>query len=758
MSGAVIDAVASRIGDHAEAHRLPRVRVILHGGEPLLAGQAQIKRLVAALRRALPPYTTLDLRLQTNGLLLAADEAFCAMLVDSGFKIGVSLDGDRTANDRNRVRANGTGSYEQTRRAIQRLSSPRYRHGFAGLLCTIDLLNDPVSTYVALAELDPPRIDFLLPHGNWDTPPPRPPARLAESYGDWLIAVFERWHEDGRLPPIRIFDSIRSASLGDGTLTEALGTEPSDLVVVETDGAIEQSDALKTAYHGAAATGFTVLNDSFDEAARHPGFDTPRAGKAGLCAKCRTCSVVDICGGGLYAHRYRSSNGFDNPSVHCDSLIKIIKRVSVATVGVVAQPVPFHGFPARDFDALASGLGDARAIAALRVVQLSLAKELLAGVLERARASGAYSRRAWEAIEEVERRAPDAFATVLQHPFLRVWAQRCMAALDGPEEDSREVSYLTWLAIAVAVRAGLDTEVESVVRDGVLVLPSVGVFEFVELTDANVRLIARSRSATVEIGSGLADASRWRAPAVLTSGGDSLALDDCDPYRNCFEWQLEPRVAPAQVRSWRTLFDSAWRTIRSLHDEYAPALSAGLTTVVPLAPVARTQVSATARAAFGAVAIALPTSCDELAMQLIHEFQHVKLGALLDMFELYDSADDRLFDAPWRTDKRPLEALLQGAYAHVAVADVWRARWTRGDLPTGQARMAAARFVYWRDHTAAVLETLAGTGSLSALGTRLVGSLHERVARAPEAPVTPEIQAMARALADRAQADSARCG
>jgi hypothetical protein len=44
------------------------------------------------------------------------------------------------------------------------------------------------------------------------------------------------------------------------------------------------------------------------------------------------------------------------------------------------------------------------------------------------------------------------------------------------------------------------------------------------------------------------------------------------------------------------------------------------------------------RHAFGAVGTALPSTADDLALLLIHEFQHVKLGALQDMYDLLNAA------------------------------------------------------------------------------------------------------------------------
>ncbi len=99
------------------------------------------------------------------------------------------------------------------------------------------------------------------------------------------------------------------------------------MVVVETDGTIEQADSIKVAYDGAPATDLDVFSHALDEAAAHPAIKARQRGIAGLSATCRRCPVVISCGGGLYAHRYRSGAGFDNPSVYCADLEKIITYI-----------------------------------------------------------------------------------------------------------------------------------------------------------------------------------------------------------------------------------------------------------------------------------------------------------------------------------------------------------------------------------------------------------------------------------------------
>ena len=52
MSEETADMTARRIGEHARAHELTEIMLILHGGEPLLAGRELISRLVMSTRRS----------------------------------------------------------------------------------------------------------------------------------------------------------------------------------------------------------------------------------------------------------------------------------------------------------------------------------------------------------------------------------------------------------------------------------------------------------------------------------------------------------------------------------------------------------------------------------------------------------------------------------------------------------------------------------------------------------------------------------
>lgn len=331
MSKAVIDRLATRIAEHAVSHELDSVKVVLHGGEPLLAGADRLRYAVERVRETVRDITEastrVDFGIQTNGVALGRE--YLALFDELDVSIGVSMDGGTLAHDRHRRHADGRGSHAEVASALRQLVRAPYRRLFSGLLCTIDLANDPIETYESLLRWDPPAVDFLLPHGNWDAPPPgRSPGQTETPYADWLIALFEHWYTAPvEKTLILIFREIIDLLLGGASCSEAIGLSPVAVLVIETDGSIEQSDILKSAYPGASHTGFSLARNTFDEVLTLPHFAARQLGVGALSNACSACSVRRICGGGQYAHRYRAGSGFANPSVYCPDLLRLIRHI-----------------------------------------------------------------------------------------------------------------------------------------------------------------------------------------------------------------------------------------------------------------------------------------------------------------------------------------------------------------------------------------------------------------------------------------------
>jgi uncharacterized protein len=337
MPWTIVDQTAARIAEHIHSHDLTQVTVIMHGGEPLLAGPDLISHVVTTIRDQAGPQARVNVSLQTNGASL--NTGYLQLFASLDIRVGISLDGDAVAHDRHRRYRNGQGSHRKVVTALKHLAAEPYRHLFGGLLCTIDVRNDPVATYEALLQFDPPMIDLLLPHGTWTAPPPqRLPDSSSTPYADWLIAVFDRWFAAPRQETrIRLFEEIMHLLVGGTSASEAVGLSPVSVVVIETDGGIEQSDLLKSAYHGAPWTGLHVTRDPFDAALLLPPVAARQIGVKGLATKCLECRIHRVCGGGLYPHRYRSGSGFANPSVYCPDLFRLIMHIRQAVVVGISE-------------------------------------------------------------------------------------------------------------------------------------------------------------------------------------------------------------------------------------------------------------------------------------------------------------------------------------------------------------------------------------------------------------------------------------
>ncbi|WTI82678.1 FxsB family radical SAM/SPASM domain protein [Streptomyces sp. NBC_00726] len=329
-SPAVLDRTAARIAEHAAAHGLGGIALVLHGGEPLLAGPGRLAALADAVRERAPAGCAVHTTVQTNATLLTGPAV--STLARHGIRIGISLDGGLAAHNTLRTDHAGRPSWPAASRGA-RLLADHHPEAYAGILTVVDPATDPVEMYESLLALRPPALDLLLPHGNWSSPPPGLSAATGPGrptpYGDWLCTVFDRWWGAPRRETrIRLFEECFALLLGLPAATESLGLDPVNAVVVETDGSIEQVDSLKSAYDGAAATGLDVFHHTFDEALRHPGVAARQAGAGALAAACRACPLLTVCGGGHYAHRYRADNGFRNPSVYCADLERLIRHIA----------------------------------------------------------------------------------------------------------------------------------------------------------------------------------------------------------------------------------------------------------------------------------------------------------------------------------------------------------------------------------------------------------------------------------------------
>ncbi|WP_242418921.1 MULTISPECIES: HEXXH motif domain-containing protein [Frankia] len=432
-----------------------------------------------------------------------------------------------------------------------------------------------------------------------------------------------------------------------------------------------------------------------------------------------------------------------------------------------------HRLAAADFDELAVGGGGAEVVHRLRATQLSKRLLTLRAVMDDAArlapTAGGRLARSFEVLVAAQRAAPDMVDELLLSPGFGLWAMHCLRRMRGavsspiPLED--DLAGLGALAVAAALRAGLEAEVPVLIRDDELVLPTLGRYRGASSGWAQARtaggtltlrtagspqehpvLIARAAGAAER--NLIRDAgSDWEPIPTLDAqaAGEriELRLDFVDPARLLLDLPMTSEIVPEALDLWRQRLAEGWRILCRCDPRAARAIAAGLTTVFPLRPTSgATELSASVGEAFGAVAMTLPKDGLSCAAALVHEFQHNKLSALLDLVTLVEPVEGRLLYAPWRADPRPLPGLLQGAYAYLGLTGFWD--FQRRVLP--EPAYAHFEFARWREEVWRVLVAIRLSGALTPPGLRFLDGMRTVVWRHRQAAVPAEPRMLARRI------------
>ena len=342
MSTRVVDDILMRTLENCTKHGVDHFSFVLHGGEPLLADKEFFIYFVTRASEVLPKTIQYRFMMQTNGILL--DEEWCKLLGQLDIRIGISLDGMKEDNDKFRVDHAGRGSYDQIVSAFKLAqNSPHITTG-TGLLSVININADPVKLYHHFRELNVHGLDWLLPDANYDNRPPQPTPDKAWAgetpYADWLITIFDLWFaEKNERYDVRMFYYIVHSILGGEFMADNLGQLNNEVLVIETDGGIEAVDSLKSCGEGFTKAGANVSTHSFEEAMQTRLARIYHLSHQLLPRKCLACPVREVCGGGSIYNRYSKENGFNNPSVYCGDLLKLITHIQNKVVGQLPSDI-----------------------------------------------------------------------------------------------------------------------------------------------------------------------------------------------------------------------------------------------------------------------------------------------------------------------------------------------------------------------------------------------------------------------------------
>lgn len=405
-----------------------------------------------------------------------------------------------------------------------------------------------------------------------------------------------------------------------------------------------------------------------------------------------------------------------------------------------------HSLATTDLRELASGRGSARIVGQLATAQFSKRLLCLRLLMDTVRqmAPGEADRfhSAYNLLADVQARDPRAVAQVLMYPSVGMWSLHCLRALrcgNQRAEIAAELGYLGAIAAAAATRAEHGFEITVPMQSGSIMLPTLGLAQLGNEHDGGL-VVLRGENGRIEVDTGRhvvnispiidegTDGPGWSQlrRLIATTSGHTLGifLDDLDPYRASLRLPLSSRLPAEEVEMWGRTLNRTWAMLVDRHSAYARAISVGMVSLVPLmSQQSGRGMSVTSSQTFGSCALSDPVDAITLAVTLIHEFQHAKLGCLHDLIPLHSARRDMLYYSPWREDPRPLHGLLHGVYAYLGVTDFWR---TQRQFATANG-LFQFEFARSREQTGEALTIVEQSGYLTEAGECFVAEMRAQL-------------------------------
>jgi uncharacterized protein len=323
----------------------PEVLFTWQGGEPTLRGLAFYRRALS-YQQEFAAGKKIRNAFQTNGVLL--DEAWCAFFAEAGFAVGISLDGPRELHDGGRPDKRGNSSFDSVMRAIALLKAyrvefnvlvtvsnevarfPRQVYRFLKQQQCNHIQFNPVVERVASSNESAAGQHFAQPgpgKGGDVSPALTADSVTPESYGEFLIAVFDEWvRSDVGEVFVMNFEWALAAHLKLPSSICLFAKDCGSALVVEHNGDVYSCDHF--VYPGYRLGNILEADAGvLGASARQVAFGAAKSGS--LPCYCRRCEFLALCNGECPKNRFATSpDGEPGLNYLCPSYRKYFRHIS----------------------------------------------------------------------------------------------------------------------------------------------------------------------------------------------------------------------------------------------------------------------------------------------------------------------------------------------------------------------------------------------------------------------------------------------
>ncbi|MFH1971744.1 MAG: radical SAM protein [Patescibacteria group bacterium] len=292
--------------------------ITYHGGEPTLAGIEFYRNLQKIIEKYKKPGQVVTQKMQTNATLM--NEEFAQLLFNSGFLIGVSIDGPEHIHGINRTDLNGNNSFS---RAMEGLSILRQAGFEPSVIATI--------TKKTLKYVDEV-FDFLIENGFKEiqfSPVYDPDNNTfnisSDKWFKYLERIFDLWYQNGD-PEISIVDIDEVLAWMNPEIAVPLCSSNQgciNWVSIDPDGSIYPCAYFKSSMPYGNINEIDlkqVINIKTYQNYKKLFLTPPK--------KCSKCSYFKMCGNGCVATRLKGN--IPDPTgiyVYCQERISLYEKI-----------------------------------------------------------------------------------------------------------------------------------------------------------------------------------------------------------------------------------------------------------------------------------------------------------------------------------------------------------------------------------------------------------------------------------------------
>ena len=284
------------------------VNFSFQGGEPTLAGLAFYKKLIDYINKYNRDNISVNLALQTNGLII--DDNWAKFLSDNDFLVGLSIDGYKSLHNYFRIDRDNEGTYNRVIKTSQLFK----KHSVEFNVLTV--ITDQLARHIRKVYKDYKKREFKYlqfircldslegENNNYILFPGK--------YKTFLNNLFNEWYKDikeGNYISIRFFDNIVGMLMGRNPEACEMKGNCSFQNIIEADGSIYPCDFYVTDRWNLG----NIKNMSFLEVYQNEKAQNFIKQSIDFPDKCKECKWVNLCRNGC-----RRNRDDDNLNVYCE--------------------------------------------------------------------------------------------------------------------------------------------------------------------------------------------------------------------------------------------------------------------------------------------------------------------------------------------------------------------------------------------------------------------------------------------------------